>query len=432
MSSIPRKYLIGLVLGFFLLIVLALHFLVPAPPRNIVIAAGGKTGQYYAMANELKKEFEKNDINVQVLVTNGSIENLELLSDKTKKVDIAFVQSGSADNNTYPDIQSLAGIFYEPFWVVYRAASFAHEPSTIEELRKKRISVGAQGSGTRRLAEKILELDQIAIDQPNFYSLGTEESLKRLRAGDLDVMLMSVNNHSDIVQRIFKDPSLKLMSIDKAYGYPLRIPGLQVLQLKRATLDVLNDNPSHDILLLSSTAELVAKKDIHPAIVSLLVDVLGDEVSKADVLNPEKTFPNSTHLSFEQNDDAHKTLVQGPSFFHRYLPFWFAVWVDRLIRIVIPLLAVLIPLMNLLPSILTYQAKLKFASIYKELKDLELKMKQVKFDEQQITKQLINLTERTRNLKVSQFNNKDIYDLLSHIGDVQRRIKETRSGQINS
>jgi TRAP-type uncharacterized transport system substrate-binding protein len=48
---------------------LALHYLVPAPPKKIVIATGGQTGQYFRLGNEYKAALEKNGIQVEVLVT---------------------------------------------------------------------------------------------------------------------------------------------------------------------------------------------------------------------------------------------------------------------------------------------------------------------------------------------------------------------------
>jgi hypothetical protein len=408
---------------------LALHYLVPAPPKKIVIATGGQTGQYFRLGNEYKAALEKNGIQVEVLVTKGSIENLELLNDPQKKVDLAFVQSGTSSSNEYPQLQSLAGIFYEPLWVIYRTQAFKDArvpPDKVEDLIKKRVSVGVPGSGTRKLVERVFELDQLKMQGPNIFELNTDQSLEKLKSGDLDAMFISVNNRAQIMQKVFADPSLKIMSFSKAYGYPPRIKGLNVLTVKRATLDVLNDSPSQDILLLTSTAELVSRKDLHPAITALMIDLSLDMLSKPDILSKEKDFPSPNNLSFDSNDDAQKTMRDGPGFLNRYLPFWVAVWVDRLIRVAIPLLAILIPLFNFLPSILEYRIKFKFASIYKDLRMLENQITEGDFDEQKIDSQLKDLLERSMSLKVSQFNTKDIYDLLAHIGDVQRRIEDLK------
>jgi uncharacterized protein len=410
-------------------VALALHYLVPAPPRKIVIATGSQTGQYYRLGNQFKTELEKNGIKVEILVTKGSVENLELLNDPKAKVDLAFVQSGTTTAIEYPQLQSLAGVFYEPLWVIYRAKSFknnAHPPEKIEDLVQKKISIGIPGSGTRKLVESVFALDQISTKSPNFLELGTDTSLEKLKAGEIDAMFISVNNRAKIMQKVFSDPELKIMSFTKAYGYPPRIKGLNVLKVRRATLDVMNDSPDRDILLLTSTAELVSRKDLHPAISSLMIDLSSDLLSPADILSDEHTFPSPNHLSFEINEDAQKVMREGPSFLHRNLPFWVAVWVDRLIRVIIPLLAILIPLFNFLPAILEYRTKFKFAAIYKELRKIESRILSGNGDLSSIDQELEELHQRTMRLKVSQFNTKDIYDLLSHIGDVQRRIQDVK------
>lgn len=424
------KSIAAAVLSFVVITALALHYFVPAPPKKIVIATGGKTGQYFRLGNEYKEALEKNGIQVEILVTKGSIENLELLNDSNRNVDLAFVQSGTSSSKEYPQIQSLAGVFYEPLWIVYREKSFKATPDTLDDLVKKKVSIGVSGSGTRKLVERIFALDQIKTDAPNFSALNTDQSLEKLQAGEIDAMFISVNNRAQIMQKIFSDPQLKIMSFSKAYGYPPRIKGLSVLQVKRATLDVYNDSPSKDILMLSSTAELVSRKDLHPAITSLVVDLSIDMLSQADILNAEKEFPNPNHLSFDTNEDAQKVLREGPGFLHRYLPFWVAVWIDRLFRVAIPLAAILIPLFNFLPSILQYRIKYKFAMIYKELHSIENQVNAGRYEKGQVNISLQDLLDRSMLLKVSQFNTKDVYDLLAHIGDVQRRVAEEKKNLI--
>ena len=422
------KSIAAIIISVIAMIAMALHFLVPPPPKKIVIATGSQTGQYYRLGNEYKTLLEKNGVQVEVLVTKGSIENLELLNDPKHKVDLAFVQSGTSSSKEFPQTQSLAGVFYEPLWVVYRAQSFKdlkNPPDKIEDLIRKNVSLGIPGSGTRKLVEHVFEQDQLKTNLPNLIELGTDQSLEKLKAGEIDAMFISVNNRAQIMQKIFADPNLKIMSFSKAYGYPPRIKGLSVLTVRRATLDIMNDSPDRDILLLTSTAELVSRKDIHPAISSLVMDLSSDLLSKADILSNENVFPSPNHLSFDVNEDAQKVMRDGPGFLHRYLPFWVAVWVDRLIRVAIPLLAILIPLFNFLPSILEYRMKFKFAAIYKELRALENVIQKGNYDQLQIDQDLQALNQRSMRLKVSQFNTKDIYDLLAHIGDVQRRIQDS-------
>ena len=289
-----------------IIVVIILFFLFdyfqPHPSRKLVIAAGAKSGQYYRLANQLKNELSKNGIELEILVTKGSIDNLQLLNNKEKKVDIALVQSGTADSIDYPKIQSIAGLFYEPLWLVYRPQAFVNlrrPPDLIQDLKLKKVSLGVNGSGTLKLVKQIFDLEKIDVSQSNFFYLATDESLSRLQNGQIDAMFLSVNNHAQIMQTIFEDPSLKIMSFAKAYGYASKIKGLRVLNLPRATLDIVNDKPDREIFLLSSTAELVATKDIHPAMTSLLVDVLDDFLFKKRKFwsAKEKGWVNFEHRS---------------------------------------------------------------------------------------------------------------------------------------
>jgi hypothetical protein len=422
----PKKVILISSIVLVVLIYVVLQYIVPAPPKKIVIATGGKSGQYYRLGQDLKSSIEKNGIQVEVLETKGSVENLKLLNTKDAHVDIALVQSGTATNKEFPEVESLAGVFYEPLWVVYDPKSFlglGRQPDKISDLINKNISIGALGSGTYQLVEQMFLQDHVAVDRPNFYAFNYEDSLKKLKDHSVDAIFLSINHRADIMQRILKDPELKIMSFTQAYGYPPRIRGISVIQIHRGVLNITTDSPDRDILLPAATAEIVALNDLHPAITSLIIDAADDMLSGADILNPEKTFPSPNHLSFEPNDDAQKYMRDGPSFLHRYLPFWVAVWADRLLRVIIPLLAILIPLFNFLPAIIVYRTKAKFAKVYKELREIEKTIKVGGFDKGDINQDLDRLSELTKSLKVPQFNSKDTYDLLAHIDDVKKRIK---------
>jgi len=424
-TSKQIAFIVAFIIAIIVIVVMALNFLVPAPPKKIVIATGSKTGLYYHLGNEYKKQLEKNGLEVEVLVTKGSVENLELLNDPKQNVDIAFVQSGISSSKEYPQLQSLAGIFYEPLWLIHHPHAFKDRtspPDKVLDLVGKKVSIGLPGSGTRKLVGRILELNQINVNQPNWIELGYDQSFDKLKAGEIDAMFISASNHAPIMQKIFVT-NLEIMNFAKAYGYPPRIQGLSVLSVRRATLDIVTDTPNKDILVLSSTAELVTKKDLHPAISNLVISLSTELLSDEDILSGENHFPKPNNLTFDPNEDAQKIMKDGPSFLNRYLPFWVAVWVERLLRVGVPLLAILIPVFNFLPSILEYRKKYKFASIYQELRAIENKINLGTFDKKSVDEQMQHILDRTIHLKVSQFNTKEIYELISHIEDVQRRIE---------
>ncbi len=174
-------------------------------------------------------------------------------------------------------------------------------------------------------------------------------------------------------------------------------------------------------MTISPVAELIAKKDLNPATVYLLMSISKKYFSKPGILNVENEFPSSAGVSFALNEDAENYLKSGPSFLFQYLPFWVAVWVERLIKLIVPLLALLIPLFNLIPSLTDYRKKLKFANIYRDLKMIEQAMDDHQ-DQKRLSIQLNDIDRRAKVLKVSDFHTKDIFELRLHIESVKNRL----------
>ena len=70
-------------------IAVALMFVAPAPPKKVKIAGGAEGGAYAGAAVLYADALRKKDIEVEVLTTQGSVDNLDMI--KTKKADIGIV-----------------------------------------------------------------------------------------------------------------------------------------------------------------------------------------------------------------------------------------------------------------------------------------------------------------------------------------------------
>ncbi len=122
-------------------LIVAYHFVKPAQPRHIVMATGSPQGDRLA----------EEGIDVTLIETHGSVENVELLRDR--KADVAFVQGGSGKAVDAPHLRSLASLYLEPVWIFVRKnAGMEH----LGDLRGRRVAVDAEGSGTRVLARQLL------------------------------------------------------------------------------------------------------------------------------------------------------------------------------------------------------------------------------------------------------------------------------------
>ena len=104
------------------LLVTALTFLFtpPMPQRTVVMATGPEGGAYAALGQKYKEILSRQNVRLELLATNGSVENIERLRNSQGGVSVAFVQGGTTSGAEAPELVSLGTLFYEPFWVFSR------------------------------------------------------------------------------------------------------------------------------------------------------------------------------------------------------------------------------------------------------------------------------------------------------------------------
>lgn len=414
----PKRLMIFIVLMIVIAgTILQIYF--PTPPKKIIIATGGETGAYYAMGQEIKRRLADSGITVEVRKTKGSVENLDLLSDPASGVDIAIVQSGISNSKEHPQLESLTGLFYEPVWVAFQPNSFPKgAPSSIAEIKEKRIGIALAGSGTRKITDQIFELNGVSTKSPNFYAAAPDILLTKLQAHELDVAIFVYKAEAPFITKVYKDPDIKFMSFNEAYGYLQSMPSLAVLKIPHSILDIPTNTPEKEIQVISPVAELVINEHFHPAIITLLMREINDVINDPTIVAVENTFPNTNNLSFRVNEDALDYVKNGLSLVDQYLPFWVAVWFDRLIRVVLPLLAILLPIYNFLPGVIEYFEKQKKARVYIELRHLENELSQNVDRDLIITR--LNVIENK--VIQSKFEAEEIFDMRSHIDLVREKL----------
>src|SRR5579872_2858627 len=81
-----------------------LHFVHSAPPRTITISTGPKGSTFATLAERYRKILARNGIELRLIESEGSIDNLNKLSDPKSHVDIALVQSGLSVNEDTSDL----------------------------------------------------------------------------------------------------------------------------------------------------------------------------------------------------------------------------------------------------------------------------------------------------------------------------------------
>jgi hypothetical protein len=116
---------------------------------------------------------------------------------------------------------------------------------------------------------------------------------------------------------------------------------------------------------------LVAREGLHPALINLLLDAAQQVHSGQGYFEKAGEFPGTGRVDLPVSLDADRHKRFGPSFLHRYLPFWVATFIERTIILVVPLMVVLIPLFNYLPQVMRWRVRSRIYRWYGELALLE-------------------------------------------------------------
>ncbi|MCF8165296.1 MAG: C4-dicarboxylate ABC transporter substrate-binding protein [Rhodoferax sp.] len=418
---------VAVAIAFLILVAMlfaTLWVLVPPPPRSIELATGFPTGLYQQFGEKLQSELAEQGVSMKLRTTGGTGDNLALLSDQYSGVDFAMVQGGVADLSKYPDFISIAGVFYEPVWVWYRESSFPTESGRLgllSQLKGKRVSIGNEGSGTLSLTSQLLAASGLSLSDVRAEKLKPLDALEKFKKGELDAVFLVSAAEAPLVKKFYETPGIRLMNFEQAEAYVHLFPFLSKVTVPRGVVSIAYDLPRQDIQVLAATATLVGKSDISPALVTLLLGATYDVLKTYSYLQKPGEFPSGTGLDFPLHVDAEIYLKDGPSFLHRHLPFWTAVWIGRFAKIVIPLLVILIPLFTYIPAAKNLLLRLKLSQVYEELKVIERHASNPDLKEKNL-KDLENIERRVGNIKVSMLDAKELYDLKGHVGDVRNRL----------
>src|SRR5262245_34720981 len=353
------------------------RYVAPAPPSKIVIAAASKGSPYYRWAEQYQKVLAQSGITLEIKETSGSSENLRLLNDDgAAGVQLAFLQGGLASTRDGPHLRSLGRVFYEPLWVFYRGDATIDR---LTELAGKRILVGPAGGGTNQLAIKLLTANGVTADTATLINSPLPDYVEALDTGRADAGFLVLGPEARTIERLFNSPNIRLMSLTQAEAYSQRFPFLSRLDLKQGVVDFRRNVPAADTALVSTMAALIVRDDLHPALTNLMTQALVEVHSKpvidakgeAALFSQSATFPVASDPEFPLADEARRVYRSGPPFLQRYMPFWLATMLDRLVVMLVPVIGLAIPLMRFAPLLYTWRFRRRIVRWYGELKKAE-------------------------------------------------------------
>ena len=398
-----------------------------APPRTMVLTSGPPGSSFQRYAESYQKLLATHGVTLEVVPSDGSLDNLQRLQGTDSKADIGFVQGGLAKDTDVTRLISLGSVAYQPLWLFYRSPATL---TRLSELTGLRVAVGAPGSGTRALALALLLANGITGAPTTFLDLDSEAAANGLLEGKLDaVFLMGDSASQQTLRSLVRGTGIQLFNFSQADAYIRRFAFLNKMRLPEGSIDLGRNLPSEDVVLVGPTVELVARKNLNSALSDLLLEVAQEVHGKAGLLQKRGEFPSALEHEIVISDDAQRYYKSGKSFLYRAIPsFWIANLFNRLLVVIVPLILVLIPALRLFPVLYRWSIQLRIYRCYRPLLRLErdafgpLTAERVR----ELLAQIDEVEEAVSHVRVPASFASQFYELQGHLAFVRRRLESAK------
>jgi uncharacterized protein len=268
---------------------------VRAADKNITIGTAGVTGVYYpaggAICRMVNRGRKEHGIRCGVESTGGSITNLELIHNK--ELELGVIQSdllyhayrGSeifTDSGADKKLRVLFALHAEPFTVVARKSA---KITDFNDLKGKRVYIGAPGSGMRATMEDVM--NQKGWTDKTFASIvdiKSNDQTKALCDGKIDALIYAGGHPNGAIQQITSSCPTNLVEvagpdIDKLIAkYPFYtrsvIPG-----------GMYNGTPQ-EVKTFGVKAVLVASEDLEDDVAYEIVKAVFENLDNFKTLHP--------------------------------------------------------------------------------------------------------------------------------------------------
>ena len=295
----------------------------------IYIEAGPKGGFFDTSANVLKKRLKDYNINAEVINREDTVKIVDDINDNNKNIHVGFVAQ-DLKNAQFKNVEALGSLILEPLFIFYRKDL---ELNSLADFKGLNVGIGPENSGTRLLAETILNLYGVNDENTTFIEQTHSIHFDMMEKGKLDIGFFLLPANNQFVFKLGTNPNLKIFSLTNSKAISRRFDYLYPEIVQAGGFDLRNNIPKEDIQVVSLPVDLVAKKSLDPSIVVAISLILKEEFKEPNIISDASSFPSMKYIKNLEVNKRAKEIIEMPfgslPFLYKYLPFKFAAFVDK-------------------------------------------------------------------------------------------------------
>ncbi len=395
------------------------------PPTKLVFAAGTPGGAYALMAQRYKDILSRDNIDVEIVYTQGSMDNAMLMS--SGHVDATLLQAGIL---TLPETaEAIGGVFFEPMiFLVRKGSGIPPNPALWQGLR---MSSGQDGSGTAAAFVDFQHAVGLAQDANTHVNLGYAEAISALKEGRIDLAFFVTSIEAPYLTKAFGSMDLEILELSYVEAISRQLEYADIVTVPSGAISLNPVQPSAPREVMALKARLVIDPYLHPALVNRLTMAAKELHGNRDILTNRGAFPAAEGMGLPVNSIARQLIQEGPSTWHNLLPYWMAAQLNRVLLLTLPILLLLVPMLRILPLIYSYFRGWQVWQYYGDIRLIEAELDKHRTAEQlaDMDQELDMLDSKITRLKLPAPYRQAAYHARMHIDLVRKRIRHQQNQQ---
>ena len=301
-----------------------------APPTKISIEAGPKGGFFDSTARLLKEKLKEHNIDALVINSEQTSKIITNVNDPKSQIDMGFI-AHEVKPGQFLNVKSLGSIIMDPLFIFQRNELNAKSPADFKGMR---LGVGPTNTGGRIITDIILKEYGINEENATYEVLSLTAMVTALKTGKIDVGFFLQPTNNEIVAQLGNSGLVKLVSVEHAPALIKKNGFLHHLTIDRGAFNLMQELPSSDIQMVGVPVTVIAKENLHPAIVTLVSLALKDAFRGPTLVSNRGAFPN---MEYERDlnidpaaDKIYKNGTGYVPFLYRIFNFWVAGVLDQI------------------------------------------------------------------------------------------------------